>query len=63
MFKTLIIATTIAAFSLLTMQFASAQTAQKPTETSAASSQVKKNYYGKGMQAHWGTGCKMSGSC
>ena len=28
MFKTLIIATTIAAFSLLTMQFAAAQTAQ-----------------------------------
>jgi hypothetical protein len=61
MFKTLVIATTIAALSLMTMQFAGAQTSQKPTRT--AYSQVKKNYYGRGMQAHWGAGCKMSGSC
>jgi hypothetical protein len=63
MFKTLVIATTIAALSLMTMQFAGAQTSQKPTKTSTAYSQVKKNYYGRDMQAHWGAGCKMSGSC
>jgi hypothetical protein len=23
----------------------------------------KQNSYGRGMRAHWGSGCKMSGSC
>ena len=43
---------------------ASAQTAQNaPKKNPGTQSQVKKNYYGRGMQAHWGAGCKMSGSC
>ena len=65
MLKTLVIATTVAALSLLTLQLAGAQTAQKTTKASGGggTSQIKKNYYGKGMQAHWGAGCKMSGSC
>jgi hypothetical protein len=66
MFKTMIIATTIAALSLITaMQFADAQTApKKQTKASTTTgSQMRANNYGKGMQAHWGAGCKMNGSC
>jgi hypothetical protein len=44
---------------------ASAANAEKhgATSMSVATNQPRKVTYERGMQAHWGAGCKMSGSC
>ena len=57
------IAVVALAFSFATAASAANTKKQGATTTSVGTYQPKKMTYGKGMQAHWGPGCKMSGSC
>jgi hypothetical protein len=64
------IALTIIAVAALGLSLSSAANAatKKAAGTTnrdapANMNQPKKNDYGKGMRARWGSGCKMSGSC
>ena len=57
------------ALAVLTLSFASPESAATK-DVRVANAQMrhhhwqpKKHHYGKRMRAHWGTSCKMSGSC